>query len=102
MKAAPRSPDGRAGRSQMDCGPGPAAAACKESLPVLNTRIICPGRMDCETWFFVVVLFCFVLSISVKMYKHVFLKIDVSLREGSWYYYHPESRSLDFWHIRIA
>ncbi|XP_016013638.2 diacylglycerol kinase eta isoform X2 [Rousettus aegyptiacus] len=43
VKAAPRSPDGRAGRSQMDCGPGPAAAACKESLPVLNTRIICPG-----------------------------------------------------------
>ncbi|ELK10028.1 Diacylglycerol kinase eta, partial [Pteropus alecto] len=43
VKTAPRSPDGRAGRSQMDCGPGPTVAACKESLPVLNTRIICPG-----------------------------------------------------------
>ncbi|XP_060493069.1 diacylglycerol kinase eta isoform X3 [Panthera onca] len=40
---APRSPDGRASRSQTDSGPGPAVATSKENLPVLNTRIICPG-----------------------------------------------------------
>ncbi|KAF3825802.1 hypothetical protein GH733_006629 [Mirounga leonina] len=40
---APRSPDGRASRSQTDSGSGPAVAASKENLPVLNTRIICPG-----------------------------------------------------------
>uniref|UniRef100_A0A452ULF6 Diacylglycerol kinase n=1 Tax=Ursus maritimus TaxID=29073 RepID=A0A452ULF6_URSMA len=40
---APRSPDGRANRSQTDSGSGPAVAASKENLPVLNTRIICPG-----------------------------------------------------------
>lgn len=43
VKTAPRSPDGRASRSQTDSGPGPAVAASKENLPVLNTRIICPG-----------------------------------------------------------
>lgn len=40
---APRSPDGRASRSQADSGSGPTVAAGKENLPVLNTRIICPG-----------------------------------------------------------
>uniref|UniRef100_A0A8I3RWH0 Diacylglycerol kinase n=2 Tax=Canis lupus familiaris TaxID=9615 RepID=A0A8I3RWH0_CANLF len=40
---APRSPDGRTTRFQTDSGPGPAVAAGKENLPVLNTRIICPG-----------------------------------------------------------
>uniref|UniRef100_A0A8D0WIG3 Diacylglycerol kinase n=1 Tax=Sus scrofa TaxID=9823 RepID=A0A8D0WIG3_PIG len=43
VKTAPRSPDGRASRPQTDSGPGPAVAASKENLPVLNTRIICPG-----------------------------------------------------------
>ncbi|XP_068382573.1 diacylglycerol kinase eta isoform X4 [Eschrichtius robustus] len=43
VKTAPRSPDGRASRSQTDSGSGPAVAASKENLPVLNTRIICPG-----------------------------------------------------------
>uniref|UniRef100_A0A8C6FSB6 Diacylglycerol kinase n=1 Tax=Moschus moschiferus TaxID=68415 RepID=A0A8C6FSB6_MOSMO len=43
VKGAPRSPDGRAGRSQTDSGPGAPVAASKENLPVLNTRIICPG-----------------------------------------------------------
>uniref|UniRef100_A0A2K5M0U3 Diacylglycerol kinase n=1 Tax=Cercocebus atys TaxID=9531 RepID=A0A2K5M0U3_CERAT len=45
VKTAPRSPDARAshGHSQPDSVPGPAAAASKENLPVLNTRIICPG-----------------------------------------------------------
>ncbi|XP_075865532.1 diacylglycerol kinase eta isoform X2 [Microcebus murinus] len=45
VKTAPRSPDSRAshGHSQADSVPGPAVAASKENLPVLNTRIICPG-----------------------------------------------------------
>ncbi|XP_008066908.1 diacylglycerol kinase eta isoform X3 [Carlito syrichta] len=45
VKTAPRSPDARAsyGHSQTDFVPGPAVAASKENLPVLNTRIICPG-----------------------------------------------------------
>nr|XP_058897709.1 diacylglycerol kinase eta isoform X3 [Kogia breviceps] len=43
VKTAPRSPDGRASRFQTDSGSGPAVAASKENLPVLNTRIICPG-----------------------------------------------------------
>ncbi|XP_023555906.1 diacylglycerol kinase eta [Octodon degus] len=45
VKAAPRSPDARAsrGHSQTDALPGPAVTATKENLPVLNTRIICPG-----------------------------------------------------------
>ncbi|XP_043748252.1 diacylglycerol kinase eta isoform X5 [Cervus elaphus] len=43
VKGAPRSPDGRSGRSQTDSGPGAPVAASKENLPVLNTRIICPG-----------------------------------------------------------
>lgn len=43
VKTTSRSPDGRASRSQTDSGPGPAVAASKENLPVLNTRIICPG-----------------------------------------------------------
>ncbi|KAI4565095.1 hypothetical protein MJT46_009438 [Ovis ammon polii x Ovis aries] len=43
VKGALRSPDGRAGRSQTDSGPGAPVAASKENLPVLNTRIICPG-----------------------------------------------------------
>ncbi|XP_036916129.1 diacylglycerol kinase eta isoform X6 [Sturnira hondurensis] len=43
VKTAPRSPDSRASRSQTDSGPGPTVAANKENLPVLNTRIICPG-----------------------------------------------------------
>ncbi|XP_066236934.1 diacylglycerol kinase eta isoform X3 [Saccopteryx leptura] len=43
VKTAPRSPDSRASRSQTDSGPGPAVAASKDILPVLNTRIICPG-----------------------------------------------------------
>nr|XP_016780737.1 diacylglycerol kinase eta isoform X4 [Pan troglodytes] len=45
VKTAPRSPDARAsyGHSQTDSVPGPAVAASKENLPVLNTRIICPG-----------------------------------------------------------
>nr|XP_030738019.1 diacylglycerol kinase eta isoform X2 [Globicephala melas]XP_030738021.1 diacylglycerol kinase eta isoform X2 [Globicephala melas] len=43
VKTAPRSPDGRASRSQTDSGSGPAVATSKENLPVLNTRIICPG-----------------------------------------------------------
>ncbi|XP_058404221.1 diacylglycerol kinase eta isoform X2 [Diceros bicornis minor] len=43
VKTTPQSPDGRASRSQTDSGPGPAVAASKENLPVLNTRIICPG-----------------------------------------------------------
>ncbi|XP_040847283.1 diacylglycerol kinase eta isoform X2 [Ochotona curzoniae] len=40
-----RSPDSRTSRgpSQPDCVPAPAVAASKENLPVLNTRIICPG-----------------------------------------------------------
>ncbi|KAL0615098.1 Diacylglycerol kinase eta, partial [Plecturocebus cupreus] len=45
VKTAPWSPDARAnhGHSQTDSLPGPAVAASKENLPVLNTRIICPG-----------------------------------------------------------
>ncbi|XP_045695131.1 diacylglycerol kinase eta isoform X4 [Phyllostomus hastatus] len=43
VKTAPQSPDSRASRSQTDSGPGPTVAASKENLPVLNTRIICPG-----------------------------------------------------------
>ncbi|XP_029412822.1 diacylglycerol kinase eta isoform X4 [Nannospalax galili] len=44
-KTAPHSPDARAsrGHSQPDSVPGPAMAATKDNLPVLNTRIICPG-----------------------------------------------------------
>ncbi|KAF5920462.1 hypothetical protein HPG69_009716 [Diceros bicornis minor] len=49
VKTTPQSPDGRASRSQTDSGPGPAVAASKENLPVLNTRIICPGSTDSET-----------------------------------------------------
>ncbi|XP_062957776.1 diacylglycerol kinase eta isoform X4 [Cynocephalus volans] len=45
VKTAPRSPDARAsrGHSQTDSVSGPVMAASKENLPVLNTRIICPG-----------------------------------------------------------
>ncbi|XP_054989306.1 diacylglycerol kinase eta isoform X2 [Sorex araneus] len=43
VKTAPRSPDGRTSRAQTDSSPGPVVAAGKENLPVLNTRIICPG-----------------------------------------------------------
>ncbi|XP_055965862.1 diacylglycerol kinase eta isoform X3 [Sorex fumeus] len=43
VKTAPRSPDGRTSRAQTDSSPGQAVAAGKENLPVLNTRIICPG-----------------------------------------------------------
>ncbi|KAM5288056.1 diacylglycerol kinase eta [Ctenodactylus gundi] len=44
-KTAPRSPDARGSRgvSQSDSVPGPSVPATKENLPVLNTRIICPG-----------------------------------------------------------
>lgn len=48
VKAAPRSPDGRTSRAQTDSIPGPAVAAGKENLPVLNTRIICPGSAESE------------------------------------------------------
>ncbi|KAM9320682.1 diacylglycerol kinase eta [Gastrophryne carolinensis] len=46
IKAAPRSPDRRTSRSiQSHTGSfsSPPLAASKENLPVLNTRIICPG-----------------------------------------------------------
>ncbi|XP_048197265.1 diacylglycerol kinase eta isoform X6 [Perognathus longimembris pacificus] len=45
VRTAPRSPDARAHRgcSQADSVPGSAVTATKENLPVLNTRIICPG-----------------------------------------------------------
>ncbi|XP_064126144.1 diacylglycerol kinase eta isoform X1 [Loxodonta africana] len=46
VKTAPRSPDYRTSHSSFQTEPsssGPAPAACKENLPVLNTRIICPG-----------------------------------------------------------
>ncbi|XP_053419275.1 diacylglycerol kinase eta isoform X2 [Nycticebus coucang] len=45
VKTAPRSPDTRTSHShyQTDSGSGPAVASSKENLPVLNTRIICPG-----------------------------------------------------------
>ncbi|XP_003790393.1 diacylglycerol kinase eta isoform X1 [Otolemur garnettii] len=45
VKTAPRSPDSRTSHShyQTDSGSGTAVAASKENLPVLNTRIICPG-----------------------------------------------------------
>ncbi|KAK0683319.1 DGKH kinase, partial [Pygoscelis papua] len=46
IKTAPRSPDRRASRgihSQTGSFSAPALAASKENLPVLNTRIICPG-----------------------------------------------------------
>lgn len=52
VKTTSRSPDGRASRSQTDSGPGPAVAASKENLPVLNTRIICPGSTDSEMCIF--------------------------------------------------
>ncbi|XP_006155562.1 diacylglycerol kinase eta, partial [Tupaia chinensis] len=44
-KTAPRSPDAQAirGHFQTDSIPGPAVTTNKENLPVLNTRIICPG-----------------------------------------------------------
>ncbi|XP_068038343.1 diacylglycerol kinase eta isoform X2 [Anomalospiza imberbis] len=45
-KTAPRSPDRRTSRgihSQTGSFSAPALAASKENLPVLNTRIICPG-----------------------------------------------------------
>lgn len=52
VKTAPQSPDARAcrGHSQPDSVPGPAVTATKENLPVLNTRIICPGITDSEKW----------------------------------------------------
>uniref|UniRef100_A0A803V900 Diacylglycerol kinase n=1 Tax=Ficedula albicollis TaxID=59894 RepID=A0A803V900_FICAL len=46
-KTAPRSPDRRTSRgihSQTGSFSAPALAASKENLPVLNTRIICPGN----------------------------------------------------------
>uniref|UniRef100_A0A8B9E4Q4 Diacylglycerol kinase n=1 Tax=Anser cygnoides TaxID=8845 RepID=A0A8B9E4Q4_ANSCY len=46
IKTAPRSPDRRTSRgihSQTGSFSAPALAASKENLPVLNTRIICPG-----------------------------------------------------------
>ncbi|XP_077014467.1 diacylglycerol kinase eta isoform X2 [Tamandua tetradactyla] len=45
VKTAHRSPDGQTSRgyTQADSCSGPAVAASKENLPVLNTRIICPG-----------------------------------------------------------
>ncbi|KAM3934343.1 diacylglycerol kinase eta isoform 3-T3 [Leptodactylus fuscus] len=46
VKAAPRSPDRRASRSahsQSGSFSSPPLASSKENLPVLNTRIICPG-----------------------------------------------------------
>ncbi|RMC07093.1 hypothetical protein DUI87_16549 [Hirundo rustica rustica] len=45
-KTAPRSPDRRTSRgihTQTGSFSAPALAASKENLPVLNTRIICPG-----------------------------------------------------------
>ncbi|KAM6178210.1 diacylglycerol kinase eta [Rhynchocyon petersi] len=43
-KTISRSPDYRTSQSQIDsCTSGPTVAANKENLPVLNTRIICPG-----------------------------------------------------------
>ncbi|XP_042541663.1 diacylglycerol kinase eta isoform X3 [Dipodomys spectabilis] len=45
VRTAPRSPDARAYRGcpHTDSVPGSAVTATKENLPVLNTRIICPG-----------------------------------------------------------
>ncbi|KAG8586097.1 hypothetical protein GDO81_005254 [Engystomops pustulosus] len=46
VKVAPRSPDRRASRSahsQSGSFSSPPLASSKENLPVLNTRIICPG-----------------------------------------------------------
>ncbi|XP_069882802.1 diacylglycerol kinase eta isoform X2 [Dipodomys merriami] len=45
VRTAPRSPDARAYRGcpHADSVPGSAVTATKENLPVLNTRIICPG-----------------------------------------------------------
>ncbi|XP_012883934.1 PREDICTED: diacylglycerol kinase eta isoform X3 [Dipodomys ordii] len=45
VRTAPRSPDARAYRGCLhaDSVPGSAVTATKENLPVLNTRIICPG-----------------------------------------------------------
>ncbi|KAL8189748.1 UNVERIFIED_CONTAM: hypothetical protein K2H54_003194 [Gekko kuhli] len=45
MKTAPKSPDGRRSRisSHASTLSAPVCAASKENLPVLNTRIICPG-----------------------------------------------------------
>ncbi|XP_040281349.1 diacylglycerol kinase eta isoform X5 [Bufo bufo] len=46
VKAAPRSPDRRTSRSahsQSGSFSSPPLASSKENLPVLNTRIICPG-----------------------------------------------------------
>lgn len=83
MKTAPRSPDGRASRSQTDSGPGPAVAASKENLPVLNTRIICPGSTDSETW-------CIFKYFCISPHFHienVFLKINVLLGECSGHSY---------------
>lgn len=96
VKTAPRSPDGRASRPQTDSGPGPAVAASKENLPVLNTRIICPGSTRFEAW-------CLFTCVCERVYvlifmncRNVFLKINVPLRECSWYSYPSESRFLDF------
>uniref|UniRef100_A0A8D1G5S9 Diacylglycerol kinase n=1 Tax=Sus scrofa TaxID=9823 RepID=A0A8D1G5S9_PIG len=81
VKTAPRSPDGRASRPQTDSGPGPAVAASKENLPVLNTRIICPGSTRFEAW-------CLFTCVCERVYvlifmncRNVFLKINVPLRE---------------------
>ncbi|KAM4859652.1 diacylglycerol kinase eta [Thomomys bottae] len=45
VRTVPRSPDARAYRGcpQADSVPGSGVTATKENLPVLNTRIICPG-----------------------------------------------------------
>lgn len=44
-KSSSQSPDGQASRGhfQMDSAAGSAVTTTKENLPVLNTRIICPG-----------------------------------------------------------
>ncbi|XP_058132615.1 diacylglycerol kinase eta isoform X3 [Dasypus novemcinctus] len=45
VKTVPPSPDGQTSRgyTQTDSCSSPAVAASRENLPVLNTRIICPG-----------------------------------------------------------
>uniref|UniRef100_A0A8D1G7G7 Diacylglycerol kinase n=1 Tax=Sus scrofa TaxID=9823 RepID=A0A8D1G7G7_PIG len=58
-----------------------AVAASKENLPVLNTRIICPGSTRFEAW-------CLFTCVCERVYvlifmncRNVFLKINVPLRE---------------------
>uniref|UniRef100_A0A8B9TE24 Diacylglycerol kinase n=1 Tax=Anas platyrhynchos TaxID=8839 RepID=A0A8B9TE24_ANAPL len=79
VKTAPRSPDRRTSRgihSQTGSFSAPALAASKENLPVLNTRIICPGNYDFEIR---CSLQCFCVS---RNCKNVHLIISSSNREG--------------------